>query len=583
MMNKFFFLLLSLLTVLYSCKDSESFVPDLTESSVKASAFIEVVDLNGNPVPDAAIAVLHNDNGSVITDTYGTTNADGVLLLNDVDLYSSTYVTVTKPGFFKGSRRFYPTKDKTHFVHIMLMDKQNVGNFPGGTGGILSVDDKVTLEFPDVAIVDANGNDYSGTVNVLAQAIAADDENLSTKMPGDLVGLNTNSEKGKLGSLGMVAVELVTPSGEPLKVKEGSKVKMSVKVPAEHIGSAPATIPMWYFDESLGYWKEEGSAELVGNEYVTEVAHFSFWNCDAWFDLVKWGATFIYANGEPASQVTVCLTILSLNATSCSSTNEDGFVCGAVAANEVMLMEVRNPCFEVNYSQQIGPYSDTTMIGPITIPGSSVDLVQVSGLAVDCNAAPVTDGFATIKFGDLKYYQKLDEVTGAFGLTSVNCNQGDIKVTVYDVAGLKQSLTSTFPNAPVIDAGTITVCENLTELVDIEIVGFPDHVLYYFPEANVQGMITTLYTNDSTPNFKYFYVNIPGITTGTYVNTQSEIGFALPNGDQARANAVTVTITYFGDVGDYITGTVSGTFHTGPNGQGGPDYPLAGSFTILRE
>jgi hypothetical protein len=29
-----------------------------------------------------------------------------------------------------------------------------------------------------------------------------------------------------------------------------------------------------------------------------------------------------------------------------------------------MLLEVRNPCFEVIYSQQIGPYSDTTMIGP---------------------------------------------------------------------------------------------------------------------------------------------------------------------------------------------------------------------------
>jgi hypothetical protein len=340
---------------------------------------------------------------------------------------------------------------------------------------------------------------------------------------------------------------------------------------------------MWYFDESVGYWKEEGTAALVGNEYVTEVAHFTFWNCDAWFDLVKWGATFVYSNGEPASQITVCLNILSLNTTSCASTNEDGFVCGAVAANEVMLLEVRNPCFEVIYSQQIGPYSDTTMIGPITIPGSSVDLVQVSGLAVDCNAAPVTDGFATIKVGNLKYYQTLDDVTGAFGLSSLNCNQGDIKVTVYDVAGLKQSLTSTFPNAPVINAGTITVCENLTELVDIEIVGLPDHVLYYFPEANVQGGFTTLYTNDSTSNFKYFYIHILGTTAGTYENTQSEIGFDLPNGDQARANAVTVTITYFGDVGDYITGTVSGTFHTGPNGQGGPDYPLAGSFTILRE
>jgi len=582
MMNKLFLLLLSLLAI-SSCKDSESFVPDANEKSLKASAFVEVVDLYGNPVPDAVIAVLHTENGSVITDTYGTTNADGVLHMKDADLFASTYVTATKPGFFKGSRRFYPSRDKTHFVHIMLMEKQNVGSFPGGTGGLINVNDKVTLEVPYVAIVDAAGHDYNGTVNVVAQAIPADDEYLSSKMPGNLVGYNDNNERGALGSLGMVAVELVSPSGEILKVKDGSKVKMKVTVPSSKLAEAPASIPMWYFDESAGYWKQEGTAQLVGNQYVTEVPHFSFWNCDAWFDLVKWGATFVYSNGEPATQVTICLTILSLNATSCATTNEDGFVCGAVAANQAMLLEVRNPCFEVIYSQQIGPYADTTMIGPITIPGSSVDLVQVSGEAVDCNAAPVTDGFASIKVGDLKYYTGLDENTGAFSLTSLNCDQGDIKVTVYDIAALKQSLTSTFPNTPVIDVGTITVCEDLTELVDVEVVGLPDHVLYYFPEVNIQGNGTTIYTADSTSNFKYFYINVNATSIGTYLASSSEIGFDLPNGDRAFATGVTVTFTYFGDVGDYITGTVSGTFHTGPNGQGGPDYPLAATFTVLRE
>ena len=581
-MNRFFFLLLSLLAI-SSCKDSESFVPDTTDQSIKASAFVEVVDLNGNPVPDAAIAVLHNENGSVMTDTYGTTNADGVLLLKDATLYTSTYLTATKPGYFKGSRRFYPSKDKAHFVHIMLMEKQNVGYFDGGTGGVVSINDQVTLEIPNVAITDAAGNAYNGQVNVMAQAIPADDENLSSKMPGDLVGLDNNNKKGALGSLGMVAVELVSPSGETLKIKDGSKVTMKVKVPASKMGNAPSTIPMWYFDETAGYWKQEGTADLVGSEYVTQVPHFTFWNCDAWFDLVKWGATFVYANGEPASQVTVCLTILSLDATSCGTTNEDGFVCGAIAANEVLLMEVRNPCFEVIYSQQIGPYSDTTMIGPITIPGSTVDLTQVSGVAVDCNAAPVTDGFATIKVGNLKYYQTLDETTGAFAVNSLNCNHGDIKVTVYDVAALKQSLTSTYPDAPVIDVGTVTVCDDLTELIDVEIVGLPDHVFYYFPDAYVQGNTTTINTADSTSNFKYFYVRVNATAPGTYLADGAEIGFDLPNGDRAFATDVTVTFTYFGDVGDYITGTLSGTFHTGPNGQGGPDYPLAGSFTVLRE
>jgi hypothetical protein len=106
-------------------------------------------------------------------------------------------------------------------------------------------------------------------------------------MPGDLVGLNENNERGALGSLGMVAVELVSASGDPLQVKEGKKVTMKVNVPAAMLATAPATIPMWYFDEARGYWTREGSAELQGNQYVTEVPHFSFWNCDAWFDLVN--------------------------------------------------------------------------------------------------------------------------------------------------------------------------------------------------------------------------------------------------------------------------------------------------------
>ncbi|HEX5112767.1 MAG TPA: hypothetical protein VFV79_07965 [Saprospiraceae bacterium] len=581
MMNKLFILLISLLAI-SSCKDSETFVSDPVETSLKASAFVEVVDVNGNPVPDALIAVHHNDNGSVITDTYGTTDAEGILYLKDADLFNSTYLTATKAGYFKGSRRFYPSQGKSHFVNIMLMEKQNVGSFQGGNGGLIDVQSQVTLDFPDGAIVDAAGNAYTGIVNVLAQPIAADDANLSTKMPGDLTGLNENNVRGALGSLGMVAVELVSPSGEALKIKDGQKVNLKMNVPASMLAKAPATIPMWYFDESKGYWKQEGSATLQGNQYVAEVAHFSFWNCDAWFDLVKWGATFIYENGDPATQLNVCLNIISLNASSCAQTNEDGFVCGAVAANEAMQLEVRSQCGDVLYTAQIGPYSDTTMIGPITIPGQAASLTHVQGFAVDCNGNPVTNGFASIKIGDDKYHAPIHTPNGEFGGTFVNCNNSGIDVTAFDATALKQSVTLSYPFTTNVAVGTVTVCDDLTELVDIEAVGEPQHALFYFPEVNVQGTNTQLYTLDSL-NGSYFYVNVPGITEGTYVSTQSEIGFQLPNGDHARANGVTVVITYYGGVGDYIIGTVTGTFHTGPNGQGGPDYPLQGTFTVLRD
>ena len=582
MTNKLLFLLLSLITICYSCKDDETFIPDDSGASFKASAFVEVVGEDGQPVPGALISILHQDGSEVITDSYGATNDDGVYQLKNADMYTSTYVTVSKAGYFAGSRRFYPTKDNSHFIRIMLMEKELAGSITSAAGGQVIVDDHLKLEFPAAGIEDANGDPYTGEVRIYAQTISADDEELSSKMPGDLVGYNEGNERGALASMGMVAVELESPSGEKLQVKDGSEVTVKVKVPASKLSDAPANIDMWYFDESAGYWMQEGNASLVGDEYVAEVKHFSWWNCDAWFETVKLGVTFVFDNGEPASQVYVCLTILSLDAGACSFTNEEGFICGLVAANELMLMEVRNPCGQVMFSQQIGPFSDTTMMGPITIPASAVDVNTVFGNAIDCNGDPVTSGFAKIRMSGYNHYVNLDDVTGGFEAVVMNCDATDVDVTAYDEVALKQSITSTYPNTPTIDAGTINVCENLTELIDMEAVGIPQHYFFYFPEVNIQGNQTNLYAQDSLQG-QFFYVRVDATTEGTYFAASSEIGFELPNGDRAWATGVTVTITHFGAVGDYITGTLSGTFHTGPNGQGGPDYPLAGTFTILRE
>lgn len=559
------------------CKDTETFQPDPHAAKFNASAFVEVKDVNGLPMEGVEINL-----GNKVE----YTDEDGVVYLKDVTMENSTYVTAKLSGYFHGSRRFYPMPNRTEFVKIILLPFNAIASIQSANGGIVNLSDGTTLQFPANAIMDVNGNDYVGTVSISAQPLNVDDQDLSYKMPGDLVGDKENGDRGSLASMGMVAVEMRSSTGDLLQVKSGSNVEIRMGIPARMVSKAPSTIPMWYFDEETGFWKEQGQATLDGNTYVAQVGHFSYWNYDAWFPAVKWGATFVYADGSPASQVQVCISIISLATTKCAYTNEAGVVCGLVAANELLLMEVQTPCGETILSQQIGPFSDSTMTGPYTIPSASLELTSISGTAVNCDGDPVTNGYAQIRINDVNYYRVTDPVTGAFDLTVINCNESDATIKAVDVTATKQSLSQTFAYAPVINAGTITVCEAINEFIDIEVTGYAEHVVFLLPTVSIQTIHNTINSADSTlTGFKYFYAGFDASAPGIYTTQAFEIAFELPGTSTYvyRSDAtLNVEVTYYGGSGDYILGNISGTVSTGPN-NGNIEYPFTGTFSVLRE
>ncbi len=580
MMNRLVLGLVVILAV-FSCKDSfDNFDPDPDvpidpplEMAFDASAFVEVLDSDGTPVDGAIIAL-----GTL----QQTTDEYGVVHLDEVTMSTNTYLTVEKSGYFHGSRRFYPTEGRTHHVKIILLEDNSVGEVDSDVGGTISATGGVTLDFPANSVVTAGGEAYHGFVSVAVQPITANDPNLSGKMPGDLVGVTEEGTTGALASMGMMAVELRSLSGDLLQVKDGSTVKMTMQVPVGMQGNAPATIPMWYFDEEVGLWKEEGTATLSAGEYTANVAHFSYWNYDAWFPIVKLAASFVYESG-PAANVSVCITILALDTRKCALTNDEGVVCGMVAADELLLMEVMDPCGNVVFSQEIGPFSDSTSVGPYTIAESAVTLTTVTGSAVDCDENPVTNGFARIKVGQGNHYVELDENDGTFELTVMNCDESDVMITVIDESALKQSLPQSYDYASTIDAGEIMVCETLMELIVLDVEGEDDDFLFFFPRANVDAGKTFINTQqDSSGSGGYFYLSFAGDEPGTYEASGMEIGLTLDGGEFVWATEATVIITYFGDVGDYVVGTISGILTDNPQG-GGTEYNFTGTISTLRE
>ncbi|WP_070964210.1 hypothetical protein [Vibrio sonorensis] len=155
------------------------------------------------------------------------------------------------------------------------------------TGGQLNVGDEKTsdiakIKFPANAFVNSKTKAvYSGEVSVYPKAFNPSSESYTNAFPGGFTGIvreNGTDTEFDIISYGIVAASLVDNKGDKLELAPGKKATISIKV--ANPATAPATMPLWHLDEETGRWMQEGEATLVGDYYVGEVAHFSWWNFD---------------------------------------------------------------------------------------------------------------------------------------------------------------------------------------------------------------------------------------------------------------------------------------------------------------
>jgi hypothetical protein len=269
---KIFSFLFAILVIAQSCrKDSDEIIitPPFTKPkiSITVSVLGKVIDDNGIAVEDAVVTF---EDISVFTDEYG------VFQFKNESLYSTgTYIKVTKDGFFDGSRSFYPSEGKTSMVVIEMISKTEIGEFSSTNGSKVTFEN-VELDFTANSIVNEDGSTYSGNVNVAAKYLDPTIINTLRQMPGDLTGITTDQNRVALTSIAMITVELLDDNGNELQVEEGKTVDVKIPVPQSLQNDAPATIPMWHFDEEVGAWVEEGSANQVNGVYETSLATFLF-------------------------------------------------------------------------------------------------------------------------------------------------------------------------------------------------------------------------------------------------------------------------------------------------------------------
>lgn len=583
------FLAITLIT-LWSCqKDINDFslipsdqIPDLT-TKVNASVSGFVTDENNNAMSGA----------TVITGTRTTTTDQyGFFEIKNVDVVkTAAVVTVSKSGYFHGIKTFVATQGKSAFFRIKMILKNNVGAINATSGGNVTLTNGMIVALPGNSVVNAaTGVTYNGMVNVAAYWINPTSQYVNAEMPGDLRGLNTAGAIKALQSFGMVAVELTGTSGEQLQIASGQKATVTFPIPASLNASAPSSIPLWYFDEAIGLWKEEGSATKNGSNYVGEVAHFSFWNCDVPANYVQFDCTILDADLTPIPYALVKITDLGnpFNAR-VGYTDSTGYVSGLVPDNSNLKLEVftYQSCTSPAYTQTFTTNNTAVSLGNIVIPNTALNQAAVSGTVTDCNNNPVTAG-SIIVLKDNQYFRYGINNDGTYSFTSLLCS-GPTTVTLIatDANSSQQStpVTANFVNGPVvipnIQACGISTNQFINYTVNGSNYGFASPVDSFYMVVNPQ--ITPSRIEISAEQFApgqngFFTMGFDA--TGVAVGSTQSISLFYCSQIVDSTTFVppfNVNITEYGNIGEFIAGNFAGTINGTTN-----TYIVNGNFRVRR-
>jgi hypothetical protein len=248
-----------------------------------------------------------------------------------------------------------------------LISKPASSTITASSGGNVAISGGGSVDFAGGFVNASNGSAYTGNVSVSTIYLNSTDQNFSASVPGNLKGVSASNQQGVLQSFGVVAVELNDASGNKLQLAQGKTATITLPIPAALLGNAPVSIPLWYFDDVKGWWKEEGTATKQGNNYVGVVKHFSFWNAGDISGAVTLTASFTDSvSGAAFANKLVSITRLDSTSTS-DHTDNTGTVSGLVPVNEMLIMRVFGDCGAMLYSKLIGPFSKDTILGNITI------------------------------------------------------------------------------------------------------------------------------------------------------------------------------------------------------------------------
>ena len=258
---------------------------------------------DGTPVPPPATTgtvsgtVVASSNGASLAGVAVTaagrsasTAADGTYTLTEVPAGDGTVISFELAGHVKGVLTVSVAAGATARAIARLTPVGATQSFDAATAATVMVaGTPAQVSLPAAGLVTASGAAATGTVTVEVTPI--NPANDPSNMPGNYTAMAAGSNAPQpIESFGALNVTLKDGAGNALNLAAGKTATIRIPL-ATRSASAPATIPLFYFNETTALWVQEGTATLAGtapNQYYEgTVSHFTYWNADQVTDTIR--------------------------------------------------------------------------------------------------------------------------------------------------------------------------------------------------------------------------------------------------------------------------------------------------------
>jgi hypothetical protein len=251
-------------------------------------------------------------------------------------------------------------------------------------------------------------------------------------------------------------------------------------------------------------------------------------------------------------------------------TDSLGQVSGLVPSNETLQLDVLDQCYNSVYTQIIGPFTQQTNLGVITVTAPISAMLTIQGTVLNCNGAPVTNGYAIIDYDFPRYVSTNN--AGQFSVSMLRCGSSPATCDITGVDNITQqqaTVAGIVIVIPVTNTGNITACgTSSSQFINYAfdgmnyVVSSPGDTLFGNTFPQFTNYSTNMYGYHNGQNIVYSFIS-NAIAPGTYpINQFSSQGYFS---QQLLPPSEVVLSSFPATVGGFYEGSFSGSFKDSVN------------------